>query len=776
MAQEDLSITLGLDDRALVQALQTLTSQVSEMTGKMQSSFSSLGDNIASQARQVTPVTDAFTSLAGVVAGLASVNKLVGFTSWANDLTQVAQAVGFTTGEMAALQTSVVQAGGTAKAASQGIEMFYMKLDQARQGGAAQQYAFERLGISMKDLRDIDDKTLFANTIDALARLPAGAERNRIEVELLSRSFRGVPLNEISENLKEATGKFDELTPVLDAAGSAYRRLQQDQTAFKLATLEILTPLLTAFANFKISIDDARTALKAILDIIIVIAAVKFALILFEMVDAFVAFVKIIREANIALQTFAILEQVATLGVGSIIQMLVKLGIAGAGVYGVVEATKALNDMIDKNVKTYQEAGAAANAKAEADRKATGSTPVLLAGQRLIEMIRGQTQAFEENIAMQIRQIQTAGDNADQSNETRARLAEELKVRDEFTRKVQELQTRLKEAQNAPGGSEARNTVSALKTSIDQLTLAQAGYTAAAGNAAAERAREIDQTKMLDVLAKDRISIDKTIADIQTNIDELSLTNNEKKIAQIQRQTAEYIKMATEQRRAQLGPQVSDADLNQDAVLQKTIKGIRDKQTETVTATRQEISASQDWSTAWNTAFKQYAEDAGNSATQARRVFDDMTKGMEDTLVGFFKTGKLDWQSFLATIIEDLLRSQIKQTIAQVFSRDGSGSAGGGLAGFFKGILGFATGGNIPAGQTALVGESGPELITGPTQVTPLTQFNAASAGSSGASTTVNYNINAVDAASFQSMLAANPQFLYAVTEQGRMSLPLNRR
>jgi hypothetical protein len=38
-------------------------------------------------------------------------------------------------------------------------------------------------------------------------------------------------------------------------------------------------------------------------------------------------------------------------------------------------------------------------------------------------------------------------------------------------------------------------------------------------------------------------------------------------------------------------------------------------------------------------------------------------------------------------------------------------------------------------------------------------------------STTVTYNINAVDAASFKAMIARDPTFLYAVSEQGRKSV-----
>jgi hypothetical protein len=44
-----------------------------------------------------------------------------------------------------------------------------------------------------------------------------------------------------------------------------------------------------------------------------------------------------------------------------------------------------------------------------------------------------------------------------------------------------------------------------------------------------------------------------------------------------------------------------------------------------------------------------------------------------------------------------------------------------------------------------------------------------------GGSTSVTYNINAVDAMSFKQMIAADPSFLYAVTQQGSKGMPVRR-
>ena len=84
---------------------------------------------------------------------------------------------------------------------------------------------------------------------------------------------------------------------------------------------------------------------------------------------------------------------------------------------------------------------------------------------------------------------------------------------------------------------------------------------------------------------------------------------------------------------------------------------------------------------------------------------------------------------------------------------------GSGISDFFAGF--FADGGVIPKGKFGVVGESGPEFVTGPARVTPM-----------GGGTNVTYNINAVDAMSFKQMIASDPSFIHAVASQGARGTP----
>ena len=169
---------------------------------------------------------------------------------------------------------------------------------------------------------------------------------------------------------------------------------------------------------------------------------------------------------------------------------------------------------------------------------------------------------------------------------------------------------------------------------------------------------------------------------------------------------------------------------------------------------------SRSFSYGWRKAMADYVDAATNAARQAERVFQTTFRGLEDLIVNFTKTGKFEFKQFISSIAEEMLRSDLRRLFAGIFGGGSTGGGGSMFAGF------FANGGTIPGGQFGVVGERGPELVSGPATVTPLAQGGGS----------VTYNINAVDAASFKQLVARDPEYLFAVTEQGRKSLPRNRR
>jgi len=170
----------------------------------------------------------------------------------------------------------------------------------------------------------------------------------------------------------------------------------------------------------------------------------------------------------------------------------------------------------------------------------------------------------------------------------------------------------------------------------------------------------------------------------------------------------------------------------------------------------EQVEQSKTWAESWKDAFKEYQEAAFDAANNAKTIFNSVTQNMEDAIFNFAKTGKMNFKSFAQSVIDDMLRIQSKKLAANIMG--GASSAGSSLGNLFAGY--FAGGGVIPNGRYGVVGEAGPELVEGPANV------------SKGSASNVTYNINAVDAPSFQALLASDPEFLFALTEQGRETLP----
>jgi lambda family phage tail tape measure protein len=255
-------------------------------------------------------------------------------------------------------------------------------------------------------------------------------------------------------------------------------------------------------------------------------------------------------------------------------------------------------------------------------------------------------------------------------------------------------------------------------------------------------------------------SLNESTADAQFELESLNMSPLEKQIADVSRSLDRDLQRQVRELNAAL-EEGADPTAIQNEINRITSATQQALQTQTDLVT-QSYEQQRSWSYGWQQAFQEYQDNATNSAERAGEVFGKVTKGMEDSIVGFAKTGKFEFKDLVADILETILRSNIQKLIAQVFGGFGGGGGTGGLnpfAGF------FANGGTIPAGQFGVVGERGPEFVSGPATVTPM-----------GGSQMVNYYINAVDAPSFRQMIARDPGFIHAVAQQGSRATPGRRR
>lgn len=150
--------------------------------------------------------------------------------------------------------------------------------------------------------------------------------------------------------------------------------------------------------------------------------------------------------------------------------------------------------------------------------------------------------------------------------------------------------------------------------------------------------------------------------------------------------------------------------------------------------------------------FKRMQTGMVETTKDATSQASDGIQDFADTLVNALDDGKLtlsDFEGFfkktMTNILTEALSSGggISNAFGSIFgSIGGMFGGGGGFGSIFSGIGDFfggffANGGYLSAGKVGIVGESGPELISGPANITPMDEV--------GGTTQVVFNINAID-------------------------------
>lgn len=161
------------------------------------------------------------------------------------------------------------------------------------------------------------------------------------------------------------------------------------------------------------------------------------------------------------------------------------------------------------------------------------------------------------------------------------------------------------------------------------------------------------------------------------------------------------------------------------------VKAFSDQQTEWSKAFDENYHALRSFGYGFKTTMADIAESSSNTAAQISNLMTDAFKGMEDALVSFVKTGKLDFKSLADSIITDLIRIQVQRSIEAPLANALGGAIGtSGAFNLFSGMFGNpsgassygltsaggvpgskASGGPIEAGMPYWVGEQGPELV-----------------------------------------------------------------
>ncbi len=151
--------------------------------------------------------------------------------------------------------------------------------------------------------------------------------------------------------------------------------------------------------------------------------------------------------------------------------------------------------------------------------------------------------------------------------------------------------------------------------------------------------------------------------------------------------------------------------------------------------------------TVWDhmkTAFEAYADTVETKADSITRITRGLMQTAEDAIVNMIMGVKTNWKSLFKAIMADIVRIQIRKA----------------LVGAFGGF--FANGGRPPVGRPSIVGERGAELFV-PDSAGTIIPNHELGGSSQHTTAEINFNVQAIDAASFNTYLVNNRDTIESV-------------
>jgi len=730
----------------------------------------------------VSNTSATFDRLKGAIAGIGIATLIQQSGQLASVMSNIARATDISLASVTGFSQALIQAGGTAERAADGISDFTKNVGEAAQGSSELQNTFGRLNITLDELAKLSNEDLFRLTVERLGEVTDASERSAIAQRLFGESLKGVDVVSVANNLSTLSERNKETADAIQQAADVSERLSAAYFTLRIEILSSLQPV----ADFALAITDNQDAVRGLIKLLVELASIA---------ASFFLIGRALRVLGAVFKTLGAIGGTVFRVFGRISEEITALGkfisdnipfiTAFTAVFSrlfdaVIKAADAfarfigLKSDIESTGEALDDAGSNAAEAGEAAANAGRQVIDALDQQRrsLDSLVGGynrQNEQLLENLKRQRDQIGLTDDQIEKENAV-------FRLRQQLGTQIQQLKDR-RESLNA---EEEKNIpiIELINERIAELVEKEAELVPQVRQVAEEIIRKRNAMEAANEQAE---RFKKSMEDAGRAIES---TNSF--VEDLQQQTSDA---AYEMRTANMGPlekQISDINrkIDQDLktsieelqslsneqnyqIIEQQIERLRQaarKQAEQqAEIARKAYEQQREFSTGWSRAFRDYEESATNAAETAQNIFEKTTKGMEDAIVGFAKTGKFEFKGFINSILEELLRSQIRQIIAKTFSIGGlgGGGGGGGLGSLFGGF--FATGGMIPPGRVGVVGESGPELVSGPANVSTIEPQQ------------VVYNINAVDATSFKQLVAQDPQFIHAVATQGSKGIPGRR-
>lgn len=609
-------------------------------------------DNAKRKTKELE-ATLAQVKLGAAAVGTALVAATLKTMQFADEIADTADAYQTSIKNVLSLSEALEQSGGKAENAGRLLGQFANNVDEAAQGSKSAQDAFKRIGISLEDIRKLDNEELLKKTLQNLENIKDPIERNALAFDVFGKAIRGVDLTKLSNEMLHGAGATNSQVSAIRTLGEAFDKLQATLFKVKLIFAEAIAPAFKAaeinFGGMGKSIENIGNVLK-------------------KAAEGFVFLTGVIIES-------------------------VKVGI------------KQLNDL-------WMAVGNAMNPFSDKGFWDTLNQRTAQSWKEFKDNIRGlaasDTGGESGGSPFSGRKVTAAKDTEADKQKNMLYTAQLISVEYERQLKFEQQQLLVREQ--------------------------MVGYTQD------ERRKQEAINAVLDMTSQ--------------------------KIDQIRKQQEDAA-----------GRGASDAVIQQ---YEKQIQKVRELGDEYALQAGKIAQASIDsqrtFSFGWQTAFKQYAEDAYNNASLAASMFSTFTGAMNQAIANFVQTGKFAFKDFVKSVLQGLTTIMMQMIAMRLVSS--AFSFFGGPAAVVPSLMdavtqGVADGGPVDAGMPYYVGENGPEMFV-PNRNGTVIPNNVLQKSSGDTYVTNNY-IDAIDTKSFEDRLYGSSRAVWAANQYATKNISNSR-
>ena len=653
---------------------------------------------------------------AGGVALVATAFVALGMRAMgaADQIQDLSDATGISAGRLLNLKQSILEAGGRTEDFEKISTKLNQTLGEAANGNEKVRKSFRDLGVGLGDangnLRSTDD--LLPEVLQALASIPDPATRAATAVELLGKSANKIDWTKVSAGrdlIKDA-----EIKALADYRGEID----------KLANT-IETKLITAFGSLAQSLNKTFGGPSTTME--------KFKAGLYSMLP----------------------------------------GDAGkAGIEGIKGDIRA---RMEAQAESARLAGSVAQNQQAGATTGGGQLKITEAGMQAISNAKAQTEAMRQTNDLQNQYATKLNETLGMQQHAGELAKANLQIDFDRDRKIADIN---KQIQTETNNKERDSRVTA--GIVAELNKQIGIEKSAAEQRKTAKQDELNKLQQQRDLVADIMLLNQTIAQ-DAQVKQLGNQNSLIGLYGVELQKKQAIMaidnertnqvIAAENKLRGLGKNATDADIaraNQEIAQAKTVAdaklAILSDQLAKEKALRENAAAGAEQALAGIT--KQF-----EPFSKAQMQVNSMWGTMSGAIDSFVDTGKFKFGDFAKSIIQDLIKIELKSQASKLFS------AAFGSGGFLGSLLGFANGGNPPINKPSIVGEKGPELFVPKTAGTIIPN-GGFGGGSQPATTNVinNYNISAIDSRSVAQFFAENRRTMLGTMQLAQKELPYGNR